>query len=260
MLWQSLVNGIAAGSAYALVAIGFGLIFQVCRFFHLSHGAVIAAAAYFLYGLAVLLNWGFSVAVPVAIMGGAILGIAMEKSIYRPLRQLGASSVALLIVSMGLLIVAQNLISLTFGDGTKTLRVEGVREGFDVFGVRLTPIQVVTIMVSIVTSACLWACLQCTRWGKMTRAVATDSELGSIVGINRGRITLATFAAGSALAAVAGVLVAYDMDLTPTMGFRAIFVGVVAAIVGGVGNVLGAFLGGLLVGMAQHLGAWIFPT
>lgn len=236
------------------------MIFQVCRFFHLSHGVVFSVAAYLAYLMGVPLGWRPEVALPLAIIGASILGMAMEMGIYRPLRRFGASSVILLIASLGILIVIQNSISLTFGDATKTLRIGGVREGLDVFGAHITPIQIAIIVAGIVLSVSLWAFLQYTMWGKMTRAVASDSELSAIVGMNKDWIVLSTFAAGSALAAVAGVLVGYDMDLTPTMGFRAILVGVVSVIVGGIGSIPGALLGGLFVGLAEHLGVWKLPT
>jgi branched-chain amino acid transport system permease protein len=260
VVWQSVVSGLSAGSGYALMAIGFGLIFEVCNFYHLSHGAVFALGAYLSFLFGVVIGWNPGVAIVLSIIGSATLGAGMECMVYRPLRRTRASSLVLLIVSLGILIVVQNVISLTFGDSTKTLTTGPVREGLDFFGARITSVQVLTIILSIVASSCLWGLLRYTKPGIMTRAVAADFELSLIVGVSRDRVLLGTFAVGSALAGVAGILVGYDVGITPTMGFRAILMGVVAAIVGGIGSVPGAFLGGLFIGLVQHLGVLKLPT
>lgn len=259
MLPQLLVNGLIAGSIYALVALGFGLIYATTRFFHFAHGAVYAVGAYLAYS-GWLLGLSLYISFPLAVLGAAILGALLEIGVYRPLRKKGASSLILLLASLGLFIVIQNLISLIFGDDTKTIRSGAVTEGLPLFGARITPIQITIIVVSGLLLALCSVFVKKTKIGKAMRAVANDPELARVVGIEADQVILFTFVLGSALAAVAAILISLDTDMTPMMGFYALLMGVVAVIAGGIGSIPGAALGGLLVGMAQHLGVWKIPT
>ncbi len=259
MFPQLFINSLIAGSVYALVALGFGLIYSTTRFFHFAHGAVYAAGAYLAYA-GWLLGLSLYIAIPLAVIGTAMLGALIEVGVYRPLRRKNASSLIHLLASLGLFTVIQNLISLIFGDDTKTIRSGVVREGLPLFEARITPIQIAIIIVSGLLLLLCWAFMQKTKMGKAMRAVANDPELAKVVGIDTDRVILFTFVLGSALAAIAAILISLDTDMTPMMGFYALLMGVVAVIVGGVGSIPGAALGGLLVGMAQHLGVWKIPT
>ena len=162
----------------------------------------------------------------------------------------------LLLASLGMYIVLQNAISMVFGDDTKSIRSGEVKEGLNVFGTRITPIQIVIIATSIILVIAVALFLKWSKMGKAMRAVANDPELASSSGIDSNRVILWTFAIGSALAGIAGILVALDVDMTPTMGMNALMMGVVAVIIGGVGSIPGVALGALLLGLAQHLGVW----
>jgi branched-chain amino acid transport system permease protein len=143
-----------------------------------------------------------------------------------------------------------------FGDETKSLRTGEVAEGIALFGARITPIQLWTIFAFIASFAFVWAILKFTKFGKSLRAVASDPELALVHGVDSDRVVLGAFALGSGLAGLAAILVALDVDMTPTMGLNALMMGIVAMIVGGIGSVPGTMLGGLLLGLAQHLGVW----
>lgn len=260
MIEQSVINGLVAGSTYALVALGFGLVFQVCRFFHFAHGAVYATAPYLAYSFIYFGGWSLWAAAPLAILGSVVLGSGIEVLVYRPIRRAGASSIVLLLTSLGILIAGQNCISLIFGDETRILRSSIVVEGLNISGAHITVIQIGIVVTSIFLSIGLWLWLQKSKSGMILRAVANDSELTSVLGLNSDRIIVVAFAFGSALAGVAAIFIAYETDLTPLMGFRAILMGVVAVIVGGIGSVPGALVGGLFVGLVQHLGVWKLPT
>lgn len=166
----------------------------------------------------------------------------------------------LLLASLGIYIVLQNTISLIFGDDTKSIRSGEVREGLEILGARITPIQIAIICTSIVLVIATAIFLQRTKIGKATRAVANDPELANISGIDSDRVILYTFAIGSALAGIAGILVALDVDMTPTMGMNALMMGVVAMIIGGVGSIPGVALGALLLGFAQNFGVWYISS
>ena len=149
---------------------------------------------------------------------------------------------------------------MVFGDEIRSIRTSVVQEGYNVLGGRITGIQVVTIFVSAVLVTSLWGFLKFSKMGKAMRAVACDPKLADISGIDSGRVILWAFGIGSALAALAGILVALDVDMTPTMGMHALMMGVVVVIIGGVGSIGGIVLGALLLGMAQHFGTWFIGS
>lgn len=256
MINQLLLNALLAGSIYILIAVSFSLIYQTTRFFHFAHAVVFTSGAYFTYLFHKLLDFPIVISIPTAIGLAVLLGCGMEFSIYKPLRKKNASPMVLLLASLGLYIVLQNTISMVFGDDTKSIRSGVVREGLPVLGARVTPIQILIIVASIVLVILVAIWLRKSKTGKAMRAVANDQELAQISGINSDKVILWTFAVGSALAGVAGILVALDVDMTPTMGMNALMMGVVAVIIGGAGSIPGVALGALLLGLAQHLGVW----
>jgi len=257
---QFVINGIVAGALYSLVALGFSLIFSTARFFHFAHGALYCVAAYLAYFYASVLGWPLWVAIPCAVGGCAFLGGLVELAVYRPLRHRRASSDILLVASLGLFIALQNLISLAFGDATKLLRSGPIKEGVLFLGARITPIQIGTVIAAAICITVLDSVLRFSGAGKKIRAVADDSELGQILGVDTDRVVLGVFTSGSLLAGVAAILAGFDSDITPLMGFSALFMSVVAAIVGGVGSIGGAALGGLLVGLTQQFVAATLST
>ena len=257
---QFIVNGIIAGCIYALVALGFSLIYGTARFFNFAHGAVYTLGAYLAYTFCVPLSLPFPLAVFLAIALSSLAGAGIEFTIYRPMRKRGSSSLILLISSLGLLIVMQNIISLVWGDATKSIRASSAGEGFDIFGARITTIQLVIVFTSCGLTLLLRFFLDKTLLGLRLRAVAGDRELSQVMGIDPDKSILLSFALGSILAAAAAILISLDTDMTPTMGFYALLMGVAAAIIGGVGEISGALLGGLFVGLVQNLGVWKLPT
>jgi branched-subunit amino acid ABC-type transport system permease component len=135
-----------------------------------------------------------------------------------------------------------------------------VREGLNVLGARITPVQIVIILTSLALFALTALILKRSKIGKALRAVANDPELAVVAGLDKDRIIYFTYFTGSALAAIAAILISLDIDMTPLMGFQAMLYGVVAVVIGGLGNILGAYFGGLLLGLAQHLGVWYISS
>lgn len=258
MLPQLIINGVISGSVFSLIAIGFSLIYTTTRFFHFAHGAVYTSGAYLAYLFYIVLGLPPYLSFPLAVVGSALIGAGMELAIYRPMRKRDATPLVLLIASLGLFIILQNIISLTFGDDIKSIRTGPVKVGLLVPGTdaRITPIQLTIIGVAVALIVLTYLILRFTRLGKALRAVSSNSELARVSGINTKRVILFAFLLGSALAGASAILIALDVDMTPTMGFSALMMGVVAVIVGGVGNVAGASAGGFLLGLALHLGVW----
>ncbi|MCL5019706.1 MAG: branched-chain amino acid ABC transporter permease [Patescibacteria group bacterium] len=237
---QILFNSLLSTSIYILIAISFSLIYFTSGFFHFAHAVVFTFGAFLLFFLKNIFNLNIYLAIPLSIVLTLIIGGLSDTILYRPLRHKNASPMILLLASLGIYIVLQNTISLIFGDDTKSIRSGEVREGLEIFGARITPIQIVIICTSIILVIAVAIFLQRTKIGKAMRAVANDPELANISGIDSDRVILWTFAIGSALAGIAGILVALDVDMTPTMGMNALMMGVVAMIIGGVGSIPGA--------------------
>lgn len=256
MFIQLILNTILAASIYTLVAVGFSLIYSTTRFFHFAHGAVYTLGPYFTYLFAFRLGLDLKGSICLAIIASMIVGALTDFAVYRPLRRKGATALLLLLSSLGIYVAFQNMISLLFGDETRSLRSGIVSEGLDFFGARITPIQIIIILVSIVLLISSWLLLKFTRVGVALRAVASDFELARVSGVDADRTILFAFAIGSGLAAVAAILISLDIDMTPTMGMNALFMGLVAVIIGGVSSIPGAALGGVLLAFAQNFGIW----
>lgn len=265
MLEQLLSNGVIAGCIYALIALGFAVIYRTVRFFHFAHGVVYACGAYVAY--AVFHRWSLIVgpdrqilqwiaAVLAGITAAAIVGVLIDRLVYKPLRKKKAPNLVFLLASFGVFIFIQNLLQLIFGAQILTMRTGPVKEGHHILGAVITDIQILILVVSVCLCTSLWLFIKKTKLGKAMRAVADDPLAASVVGINPERITLTAFAIGSALAGAAGILVSLETNIEPTMGMNAILKGIIASIIGGIGNIWGAMLGGLFLGIAENLGIW----
>ncbi len=256
MFQQLIVNGIIAGSIYALIAIGFTVIYRTVKFFHFAHGVVYTAGAYFAYTLIISLHLNFALSFFLSIVLAAILGVAIDKSVYHPLRQENASNLIFLLASFGVFIFLQNLIQLIYGAQILTIRTGPVKEGHYFLGAVITNIQILILAVSIILMILLWIFIQKTKLGKAMRAVSDDPIAANVVGINPERIIRTSFAIGSALAGAAGILICFETNIEPTMGFSALLKGIIASIIGGIGSIPGAVVGGFFLGLAENLGIW----
>jgi branched-chain amino acid transport system permease protein len=257
---QFILNSIVAACRYALVASGFTLIFSVGRFFHMAHGAIYTLGAYVAYALLSLAGIPPILSIPASVAAAALVGGAIEVGVYRPLQGVGGNPLVLLVASLGILISIQNVISLVFGEQTRVLSAEPMSQGPTIAGGHISWIQVMVILVTAMLTSSLWLMLVRTSFGRQIRAVASDHILATIVGIRRERVISEVYMIGSALAGLAGILIGYDTQLNPMMGFRVLLVSVVAAIVGGIGSIPGALLGGTLVGFAENFGVRWLPT
>ncbi len=258
MIQQFILNGLIAGAIYALVALGFAVIYRTVKFFHLAHGAVYTIGAYIGYTLAIQLKLPVVLAFILAMLASAIAGILINIIVYHPLREKKASNLILLLASFGIFIFVQNLIQLIYGAQTLSLRTGPVKEGYAIFSAVITPIQIIILITSIVLMIALWFFIMKTKLGKAMRAVSDDPVAANIVGINPEKIIMISFALGSALAGVAGFLIGLETNLEPTMGFSMILRGIIASIVGGIGSIPGAMLGGVFIGLAENMGiAWL---
>ncbi len=260
MIQQLILNGIIAGSIYALVALGFTIIYRTVKFFHFAHGVVFAAGAYFAYTFFILFDISPIISFFLSIVLAGLLGISIDRFVYSPLRKHNAPNLIYLIASFGVFIFLQNLLQLIFGAQILTLRTSPIKEGHHFLGAIITDIQILIIIVSILLFILTWIFIQKTKLGKAIRAVADDPVGARIVGINSKKVILSVFAIGSVLAGVAGILISLETNIEPTMGFNAILKGIIASIIGGIGSIPGALFGGLFLGLAENLGIWKIPA
>ncbi len=257
---QLLANGIIAGSIYALVASGFALIYTTNRFVHFAHGAVAALGAYLVYTFFEQLGLPFVLAVILSIILTALAGVLAYKLVYQPLERRGSSSAILLIAGLGLSIFLDNVLLLVYGADVKSISIIEVSRGMDIAGAIVTPLQLVIVATSVALLIGLWFFMYKTSFGKKIRAVADNLTLAKITGINTTYIQYAGFAIGSALAAVAGILIGIEQNLEPTMGVTLIIKGFTGAVIGGVTSIPGAVLGSYLLGLVENFGVWFLPS
>jgi len=254
---QLVVNSLIAAGTYALIAVGFNFIYVATKFFNLAHGVMAAVggyAAFWLLRTFTGLNILFVTLVAILIAG--ILGFAIDRIVYLPLRKRRASTMVLLVASLGAFTVIQAVIAMIFTSQFQTLSGAASENVYQISGASITETQVI-ILVSAAAVLCLLALLlKKTLFGKAVRAISDDEEVAKIAGINTEKIIGWIFFVGSSVAGLGGILIGFDTGIQPTMGLNLLLKGVIAAIVGGIGNIYGAVAGALLLGFAENFGIW----
>jgi len=259
MLAQLFANGIIAGSSYSLIAIGYTMIYGVGKLINFAHGELYMGAAYCFYLLYILLDWNIYPAILLAVLVGGLLGIILERVAYRPFKD--SSRLVPLITTIGASTFLRAVAVLLFGvDAQSLLKEEAFQSAIDIGNITFTSVQLLIVVSSLLLMSLLWLLLKKSRLGKAIRATAEEKSSARYVGIDTDLITSLTFALGGLLAGVAGILVGYDQNISPYMGILAGFKGFTAAVLGGIGNIPGAVLGGFCIGLAENLGAGYFPT
>ncbi|MEP6994113.1 MAG: branched-chain amino acid ABC transporter permease [Acidobacteriota bacterium] len=253
---QQLVNGLSLGSIYALIALGYTMVYGVLRLINFAHGDVYMVGAYVGYYLSRRLRGAEpSIASALLVMLGAmlacaVLGVLIERLAYRPVRR--EARLTLLITAIGVSLFIENVAQLIFGPDPKFFPSLAPRTDFLIGGVRLTSEQITVIAVSFLLMILLRLFILKTRTGKAMRAVSFSLDASKLMGISTDRIIAITFALGSALAAAAGVLIGMQIPkIDPLMGILYGLKAFVAAVLGGIGSVPGAVLGGLLIGTSE---------
>jgi branched-chain amino acid transport system permease protein len=258
ILETHILNGLIIGGSYVLIAVGLTLIFGILDAINLAHGEVYMLGAYVLYFLFGVwgLNYWAALILATGIIG--IFGIVIEKLSFRPLRNQPLLNTML--VSIALAILLQNLAMLFWGADPKVVKTAMSEEVIQVFGVFLTVQRLVVLIVGAVAIILLHLLIEKTKIGKAMRAVAQDKDAAALMGISIDRVYTFTFAVGSALAAVAGALIAPIFQIFPTMGFVPFIKAFTVVILGGLGNVIGAIYAGFILGVAESLGAAYIST
>jgi branched-chain amino acid transport system permease protein len=261
--FQELVNGITTGALYALVALGFSMVYGVLKLLNFAHGDLYMVGAFIGYFLIQWFGGPSALTIPVplllvimfvtaAVVVG-FLGVALERFAYRPLRN--APRIAPLITAIGISFFLENAALLLFGSQYRiynTPEFISFSSGIQIGSVSIDAVQILVLVLGVALMIGLRVIVSQTRLGKQMRAVATDREAAEMLGINVNLTIAATFFLGSALAGVAGVMAGLLFNqVTNTIGFLAGLKAFTAAVVGGIGSIPGAMLGGLLIGIAE---------
>jgi branched-chain amino acid transport system permease protein len=263
--FQELVNGITTGALYSLVALGFSMVYGVLKLLNFAHGDLYMIGAY--VGFFVIQWFGgpsaLSISVPLLLLimfvlaGGLVggLGVAIERFAYRPLRD--APRIAPLITAIGISFFLENAALLLFGAQFRlynTADFISLSSGITIGSVTIDSVQIMVLVLGLLLTVGLRELVNRTKLGKQMRAVAADREAAEMMGINVNFTISATFFLGSALAGVAGVMGGLLFNqVTPTIGFIVGLKAFTAAVVGGIGSIPGAMLGGLLIGVAESM-------
>lgn len=254
---QFLVNGLALGGIYALLSLGFAVIYNTIRIFHVLHGAVFVGSGYVTYLFARVLDWPLAVAAIFGIIGAVLIGLATELLVYRPLRNRSAGFLTSFLASLAGMFFVEGLLVAIASTDLKVLKV-GSLPVFNIGEVYITYYNVMTIGLVAGMFFAVTLFFRYTQWGRMIRAVASNPELAAAVGINASRVYLLVFGLGSGLAGVAGIVRSYDIGLEPVVGLQLAIIAAVGVIIGGIGSLPGAAVGGLVLGLAQTLAAVLF--
>ena len=247
----ALINGLSAGGTYAIIALGYTMVYGIAKMLNFAHGDVIMAGGYVMFVTLTLLGYPL-LAVAAAVVFCVVLGIVIERFAYRPLR--GASPLAVLITAIGVSSLLQSLAQIVFGSDTKMpvkLQISGALKigSFDIAYSTL-----ITLAVTVVVMIALTLFVNKSKTGRAMIAVSEDRDAALLMGINTNAIITITFAIGSALAAVAGYLMLCKApSLSTTLGAMPGIKAFTAAVIGGIGSIPGAMVGGILLGVIESL-------
>lgn len=249
---NQLVNGLQSGSIYALVALGYSMVYGIILLLNFAHGDIIMVGAYAAWMCMVNFHLHPLVSVLIAVLVSTVLGMVIEKVAYTPLRS--APRLSLLITAIGVSFLLENGAQLVFGAGAQVMPTFLTGPNLVMGSVTLSFTAIVTVLVSVASMAVLTFLVQKTKLGKAMRAVSEDMGAAQLMGISLNKTITFTFAVGSALAGIASILYlcAYP-QASPFMGSMLGLKAFVAAVLGGIGSIPGAMIGGFVIGIAEAL-------
>jgi len=256
---EQVVNGIILGSMYALIAIGFSLVYGIVRLINFAHGDILTIGSFTMLACAVGLNLPFPLAILVVLVSGGAVGMLIERIAFRPMR--GAPQVTGFIASLAVAIVLENLGILTLTAQPRNFIVPSYLSTFVTLGpISIRTIDLAIVVLAVILMAALALFVRFTKAGMAMRATAENYNVARLMGINIDRMIMLAFAIGSALAAVAGLMWGSKYSqISPLMGLIPGLKAFVAAVIGGVGSISGAMLGGYVLGLSEVLLVGLLP-
>lgn len=257
MILQQIINGLTLGSIYALLALGYSMIFGVLSFINFAHGDVAMFGAYVTWYVAVQLGMNYGVALVAGILAAVLLGIGIEFIGYRPIRR--ASRLSAVIVSMGFAFVLETAVLILFGTRSLSMPTFVENTSYRIGPAVVNSIQIWILGIGLVMMVLLTFIINKTKMGTAMRAVSLDQSTSALMGINVNRTISFTFAIGSALGAISGIMMAsYYTVVYSTMGSLIGTKGFSAVVLGGAGSIPGAMLGGILIGLIESFAGTLF--
>ncbi|MGT2783966.1 branched-chain amino acid ABC transporter permease [Streptococcus merionis] len=249
---QQLVNGLILGSVYALLALGYTMVYGIIKLINFAHGDIYMMGAFMGYFLINTFQMNFFLALILAMAGSAVLGVTIEFLAYRPLRQ--STRIAALITAIGVSFFLEYTMVYFFGANTRAFPQAISTVTYDLGPISVTNVQLIILGISLVLMVALQFIVKKTKMGKAMRAVSVDSDAAQLMGINVNQTISFTFVLGSALAGAAGVLIGlYYNSVEPLMGMTPGLKAFVAAVLGGIGIIPGAALGGVVIGILETM-------
>ncbi|EDP69334.1 branched-chain amino acid ABC transporter permease protein [Carnobacterium sp. AT7] len=249
---QQLINGLSLGSIYALIALGYTMVYGIIKLINFAHGDIYMVGAFVGYTAINTLQLSFFPALILSMVFCAILGVAIERIAYKPLRN--ATRVAALITAIGMSYLLQNGMIYLVGSETRAFPQVIKNKVYEFAGLQVSQTQIMIFATTIILMLALQLIVQKTKMGKAMRAVSTDADAARLMGINVDNVISFTFALGSSLAGAAGVLVGlYYNSIEPMMGYAPGLKAFIAAVLGGIGIIPGAMFGGFAIGIIETL-------
>lgn len=243
-----------------VLALSFQIIFTVTHIFHIAHALAITFPPYFLYLLYIQYSVPLYLSIIISVALSTLFMIAINYFIYQKLRKNDAKNWQFLVASLGVYIIFQNIISLSFGDSKLSFRTWDLSESLQIFGAHLSIIQITSILISIILLSISWFALERTHIGKQINAVSSNPQLSKILGISTDKTIHFSFIIGSILASIAGIMISADIDISPTMGFDWMLYGIVAMVIGGMGKMRYMLMGAILLVTTQQLAAYFIDS
>lgn len=254
MFFEQLLNGLTLGSTYSLIALGYTMVYGILELINFAHSEIYMIGAFLGLIMVTVYKLPFPLALLITMAGSCLLGITIEKVAYKPLRK--STRIAPLISAIGVSIFLQNAVLMLAGPQARSFPAGINITTLNLGPFRISSLQLLILLVSIILMIGLHFLIQKTKLGQAMRATAQDKEAAQLMGIKIDQVISFTFAIGSALGGAAGVLVGVYFDsVDPMMGFFPGLKGFVAAVLGGIGSIPGAMLGGLILGLVEMLGA-----
>lgn len=255
-MMQIIVNGVISGSIIALPAIAFTLMFSIMKFPNFAIGAYVTVGAFIILFFQKIVGLPIAVATILGMSATAIVAWLSDVIVFKPLRE--RSSVTLLIVSIAVAFILENIIRYIAGNDIRGFDIPLERPIKFAMGIKATPEQLWLMLITLVAMLVVFAMLKYTRLGKAMRATADNFSLAEVRGIDTGKIIMATWFIGGALAGLAGLLAGLDLVIEPLIGWNLTIPVMAATILGGIGSPIGAVIGAVIVGIAEEVTAHVF--
>jgi len=249
---QQVINGLMLGSVYALLALGYTMVYGIIKLINFAHGDIYMLGAYFGYFFIKVLHLNFFIALVLAMAVSAVIGVLIEYIAYRPLRH--SPRIAVLISALGIAFLLENGMTYLYGSDQRSFPQAIKTVQYHFYGIQVSNIQLIIAVTSVVLMLLLTYVVKRTKMGRAMRAVSADPDAATLMGININHTISFTFAIGSALAAAGGVLIGlYYNSIDPLMGMTPGLKAFVAAVLGGIGIIPGAAVGGWLIGILETM-------